>query len=69
MEKKVDRQTMINTLDGMIDNSYSISQLNACSVIVHDVMWTRYNEDQEEKRMQSAIQAKRDLINLNKKGC
>lgn len=68
MQKKVDRQTTINMLNGLIETASTVTQLDSCSVIVHDIMWTRYSEDQEEKKMQSAIKVKRANL-LNKKGC
>jgi hypothetical protein len=68
MEKTVDRNTMVSMMKNLIDDSKTVGQLNACDVIVHDVLWTRYSEDQLAKQMKSDISVKRTAL-LIQKGC
>lgn len=56
---------MISTL---ISESNTVGQLNACNVIVHDVLWTRYSEDDLVKQLKSDISVKRTAL-IIQKGC
>lgn len=63
MENKVDRSTMVGMITGMIEDSKTVGMLNACDVIVHDVLWTRYSEDVLVRQLKNQINAKRtDII-------
>lgn len=66
MEKTVDKQTMVGMIAGLIEDSNTVGLLNACDVIVHDVLWTRYSEDQLVKQMKSEISVKRTDLQIQK---
>jgi hypothetical protein len=66
MEKKVDKQTTVSMITNLIENSKTVSQLDSCNVIVHDVLWTRFAEDDLVKQLKSDIRAKRTALIIQK---
>lgn len=62
MERKVDKQTMIIMITCQIERSNTVGQLDVCDVVVHDLLWTRFGEDQLAKKMKSDIHAKRTAL-------
>jgi len=63
---KIDKKTLIDVVLDCINRCQTVAELNACLVLVQDIIWTRLEEDQLAKELRSDISVRTAAILIGK---